>query len=148
MIEEPTRYLLSLLDKYSIKAIFYILDCDRQENSNLYDSIVEAGHTIGSHGKYHYHDEYSDSPLFRSPYWDTTPMPFPPAGGFFFRFMPFWYVKWATKKSGVFWIHPHDLLKWHPTTSSLLLNMKRQLGLNGSRKKLERLLREVSFGRA
>lgn len=102
---------------------------------------------MGWHGWYHDHNERDPGEYanFRSPYWDTTPMPWPPSGGFFFRFMPFWYVKWAVKKSGVFWIHPHDLMEDHPRLKNPFLNLKRHWGLKGARAKLDRLLSEVKF---
>ena len=144
-IEEPTFFLLDLLDKYKVKAIFFILGKTADENPEMVEEIESSGHILGSHGYYHYHNEASDEPLYRSPYWDITPMPWPPSGGFFFRAMPLIYVKYSLHKSGIFWIHPHDIDLGHPKVSNLWLNWKRHVGLKTARKKLERLLQEVSF---
>lgn len=160
-----TDFILDILEKYGVKAIFYCLGQDADCEPELVRKIEGRGHVIGSHGWHHSHNEklndYYDRDCrgllrvilgkndetfpYRSPYWDTTPMPQPPSGGFFFRFMPFWYVKWAVKKSGVFWIHPHDLDEDHPRLKNPLLNWKRHVGLRGARAKLDRLLSEVQF---
>lgn len=146
-INEPTEYILNLLDKHNIRATFYCLGIDVHQNWGLFKKI-EKKHEIGCHGYYHYHDEprYMADIKFRSPFWDLTKMPFPPSGGFFFRIMPLWYIKWAIKKSDVFWIHLHDLDERHPKLKNPFLNWKRHVGLKGARRKLERLLQEVSFG--
>ena len=143
-IEEPTHYLLSLFEKHKIKSIFYVLGWLKNENPDLFNEIVREGHKIGSHGYWHERNEHQNG-LFRSPYWDKTPIPWPPSGGFFFRFMPFWYIKWAIKRSGMFWIHPHDIMKDHPRLDDSWLNWKRHVGIRNSRAKLERLLKEVKF---
>ena len=149
-VYEPTIKILHLLDKYKVKAIFYVLGwLEDQLNKSMslaYYEIKGAGHVIGSHGYWHNHNESSNNPLFRSPYWDTTLMPWPPAGGFFFRAMPYNYVKWATEKSGVFWIHPHDLDEGHPKLKDKWLNFKRHVGLKDAVNKLERLISEVNWG--
>jgi len=145
-IYEPTIFLLKVLDIFSVKAIFYILGSTMIRNLRVYDTIIKAGHIIGTHGHFHRHNLYIDHPLFRSPYWDTTPMPYPPSGGFFFRLLPFNYIKWAIEKSGVFWIHPHDLDTKHPYVDNKWINLKRHIGLKKSRLKLFRLLSEVEFG--
>lgn len=143
--------LLAMLENNNVKALFYILGRFEDEHQGITSFIHEKGHDIGSHGFYHDHDEKSPFPImipYRSPYWDTTPMPFPPSGGVFFRFMPLWYIKWALKKSGVFWLHLHDLDKEHPKLKNPIMNWKRHVGLKTARAKLERLLREVKWGAA
>lgn len=145
-VEEPTYFLLGILKKYGVRAIFYALGDTVRKNLHLYLEIKRQGHILGWHGARHIHNLKSSYELFRSPYWDTTPMPFPPSGGFFFRAMPFWYVKWAVKASGTFWIHPHDVDEGHPRLNNQMLNWKRHIGLTTARKKLERLLSEVQFG--
>jgi len=143
-IQEPTEFLLDLLAKYNVKATFYVLGLVFEEHEDLVSEIANLGHTLGSHGYKHDHN-LCGSGIFRSPYWDTTPMPQPPSGGFFFRALPLTYIKWAVKKSGVFWLHPHDIDEGHPKLKNPLLNIKRHIGLKGARKKLERLLQEVEF---
>lgn len=130
--------------KYNVKAIFYILGYTKLKQPEVFKWIKDSGHMIADHGEHHSHNYYGEDP-YRSPYWDTTPMPWPPSGGFFFRFMPFWYVKWAVQKSGVFWIHPHDIDEKHPKLRNPFLNWKRHVGLKTAKKKLERLLQEVKF---
>ena len=156
--KEIVPYLILLLEDHGIKAIFYVLGWIAYKDESQIRLISDEGHIIGSHGTLHKKGEkigdFSDrrcrdlldyivnkeTLYYRSPYWDTTPMPWPPAGGFFFRFMPYWYVKWAVKKSGVFWIHPHDLYENHPKLKNPWLNWKRHVGLKNARRKLERLL--------
>lgn len=131
-------FILDLLEKYSVKAVFYVLG--RFEKENLHTNLVEYhGHIKKSHGYWHDWGELAD----RSPYWSVDKMPWPPSGGFFFRVMPLWYLKWAIKKSGVFWIHPHDLMENHPKLRNPFLNWKRRVGLKTARAKLDRLLSEV-----
>jgi len=145
-------YLLPILKKNKVRAIFYVLGRFKKENESLVEAISDDGHIMGSHGHYHDHNETITPRIsyythhYRSPYWDTTPMPWPPSGGFFFRALPYAWTRWATLKSGVFWIHPHDLDEEHPKLKNPLLNWKRHVGLKTARKKLERLLSEVKFG--
>lgn len=147
-VTEPTYFLLDILDKYEVKAIFYILGVTMINNPLVYQDIVDRGHIIGWHGLTHYHRVPDDGSVdyFRSPYWDNTKLPYPPAGGFFFRFMPFNYVKWAVKESEIFFLHPHDVMPDHPQIKNPFLNWKRHVGLKDARKKLDRLLEEVEFG--
>lgn len=153
-IEEPTSFLLDILDKYEVRALFYILGMARFRYPDVFEEIKSRGHALGDHGfwhehnlslKWHSYNRHAEEP-FRSPYWDTTPMPWPPSGGFFFRALPLEIVKSFAKKSGVFWLHPHDIDEDHPRLKNPLLNWKRHVGLKGARKKLERLLSEVKFG--
>lgn len=134
-------YLVQLLNRHKIKAIFYVLHDFALECGELVDAIRKR-HVVKSHGHHHYYDEKAD----RSPYWNSTPMPFPPSGGFFFRLLPLWYIKWAVKKSGIFWIHPHDVDEGHPGVKNPLLNWKRHVGLKNARKKLERLVNDIEWG--
>ncbi|MBU2052566.1 DUF3473 domain-containing protein [Patescibacteria group bacterium] len=134
-------FLFDILDKYHVKPIVYRLGIWREENRDDCAKIRERGYVLKSHGIHHYYDEDAE----RSPYWNQEGLPFPPSGGFFFRLMPLCYLKWAIKKSGVFWIHPHDLDETHPKLKNPFMNWKRHVGLKGARKKLERLLKEVRF---
>lgn len=137
-------FLLDMLQKYEVRAVFYVLGWLRDMMPELCGEIADRGHSIGSHGYWHGHNEFG-GPGFRSPYWDTTPMPFPPSGGFFFRVMPLSYLKLAIGASKVFWLHPHDIDEGHPKLSNVALNWKRHVGLKDSREKLERILEEVAF---
>lgn len=144
------QHLLDQLAKHEVKAIFYVLGRFEYEFPGMVETIKDAGHIIGDHGFFHDHKESQQyprlNPYYRSPYWDTTPMPWPPSGGFFFRALPLEIVKYNLRKSGVFWIHPHDLDESHPRLTNPLLNWKRHVGLKGARAKLDRLLSEVQFG--
>lgn len=146
---DSVNWLRYKLDQYKIRAIFYVLGRFAEEFPGMVEAIKADGHIIGDHGFFHDHGESQQYPrlnrYYRSPYWDTEPMPWPPSGGFFFRAMPYAYVKWAVEESGVFWVHPHDLDKNHPQIKNPLLNWKRHIGLKQSRLKLERLLQEVKF---
>lgn len=128
--------------RIQFKANIYVLEDWIKENHQEYCDLYKKFGSLKSHGTHHYYDEDAD----RSPYFNQEGIPFPPSGGFFFRFMPFWYVKWAVKESGIFWIHPHDLDENHPKLKNPFMNWKRHVGLKGAKKKLERLLREVKFG--
>lgn len=140
LVAEPTYWLLDELKLADVKAIFYILGHTKLRHKEVYEAIVDEGHVIGSHGYYHRHDEWEPG-LFRSPYWDRTPMP-GWSGGFFFRFLPYALFKNYLEKSGVFWIHPHDILLEHPKLRNPVLNFKRQYGLKESRQKLRRVLND------
>ena len=143
-IQNTTNFLLGILDKYEVKAIIYSLGWLEDKYPNYIGLFKYAGHLVGSHGYWHGRNEYEPG-LFRSPYWDKSDIPLPPSGGFFFRAMPLSYVKWAVKKSGMFWIHPHDVDEFHPILEDKLLNWKRHIGLKTARKKLDCLLNEVEF---
>lgn len=122
------EYLVKLLDKHKITAVIYKLE-------NI--EVKESRHIIKTHGKYHRWWENAD----RRPYqWLGL------TGGFWFRLLPYWFVKRQILKHGLFYIHPHDLDLNHPKLSNWLLNWKRHVGLKTVRGKLERLLKEVTFG--
>ena len=122
------------------KPKIYVLKDWKEENFKIYCDL-NMKYELLSHGVHHYYDEKAD----RSPYFNQEGLPWPPSGGFFFRIMPLWYLKWAIKKSGVFWIHPHDLDENHPKLKNPIMNWKRHVGLKTARAKLERLLQEVKF---
>jgi len=158
LVYANAMFLLNTLEKYNVKAIFYCLGSVAEEYPHLMLIIRKRGHVIGSHGYWHGHNEkigdasdflsrkvLPDSICYRSPYWDTTPMPWPPSGGFFFRALPLWLVKLNSRLSGTFWIHPHDVVEKHPKLKSRFINWKRNIGLKNSRQKLDRLLKEVRF---
>jgi len=100
-----------------------------------------ANYEVKSHGVYHNYDEKAD----RSPYFNQEGLPFPPSGGFFFRLLPVFYLKWAIRKSGICWLHPHDLDEDHPKLKNPFMNWKRHVGLKGAKAKLERLLKEIDW---
>ena len=120
-------WLLDLLERYKIKAVIYKLE---------YIPFESDVHIVKTHGKYHRWWEIAD----RRPYqWLGF------TGGFWFRFLPYWFVKWQVKKQGLIYLHPHDVDEEHPKLKNPILNFKRHVGLKGARKKLERLLQEVEF---
>lgn len=158
-IEEPTYWLLDTLDKFKVKAHWYILGALIEKHSNLVWEIVRRGHTVGSHGWYHGHNEKEGNLLdleckrrlkslvghcegFRSPYWDTTPRP-GYSGGAYFRLLPLALVRSETKRTGQFWIHPHDLDEGQPRIKGG--PFWRYMGLKGARQKLVRLLQEIEW---
>lgn len=167
-------WLFSELNRRGISALVYVngwmLEMNKKSIPQILKSLSVVGekgssHVFGSHGYSHRHNEKAGnesdiktrklmkdcelepSASYRSPYWDTTPMPWPPSGGFFFRSMPYTYVKWAVETSGVFWIHPHDVMENHPRLKNPLLNWKRRIGQKTARAKLERLLSEIEWGK-
>ena len=147
--QESALWLLKQLSLYKIKAVVYVLGRFAEEFPDVVREFIKEGHIIGDHGHYHDYGEAQEYPFinkfYRSPYWATEKMPYPPSGGFFFRFMPYWYVKAAAEDSGVFWIHPHDIMENHPKLKNPWLNWKRHIGLKGARKKLERLMKELKW---
>jgi len=144
--KSPVYELFMLLDKYNITPHVYELDDWRRENNPpkwFWDLKIKWANNWKSHGVHHYYDEKAD----RSPYFNQEGLPIPPSGGFFFRILPLFLLRWAIKKTGIFWIHPHDLDENHPKVNNLLLNWKRQVGTKGALKKLERLIQTGVFNR-
>lgn len=131
--------LFPLLEKYEVHPTIYYLS-GMISGRDMFE-FRQRGWKYASHGVHHYYDEKAD----RSPYFNQEGIPFPPSGGFFFRVLPLWYIKWAIKKSGTFWIHPHDLDESHPKVSGAWINFKRHVGIKTAKKKLEKLLKEVRF---
>ncbi|MFY7964883.1 MAG: polysaccharide deacetylase family protein [Chitinophagaceae bacterium] len=79
-----TPYVLDLLKQYNAKATFFCIGKNVEENRNIYNRIIEEGHTVGNHTQHHLNgwkvsdDDYIndikqaanniDSKLFRPPY--------------------------------------------------------------------------------
>lgn len=158
---ESIEFILQLLNKYSVKANFYVLGMIAEIYPETIRRISNHGHKIGSHGYLHFHNEHERDKGdlatreilatlgiecfgYRSPYWDSNPIP-GKSGGFFFRALPLWMLKNEIKKSKVFWIHPHDIMLHHPSLKDPFLDWKRHFGLKHSRLKLERLLSDGIF---
>jgi hypothetical protein len=144
MVAEPTHYLLDLLRRHQVRAVFYVVGWLIKERRDLYDKIVEAGHIIGDHTYHHSMDSGRVPGVpFRAPRWQGEKRLY--SGGFWLRAMPYWWLKREVERTGIFFIHPHDLLWEHPKCEGRLQNLQRQWGLKTSRDKLERLMREVKF---
>jgi peptidoglycan/xylan/chitin deacetylase (PgdA/CDA1 family) len=85
---ESTPHILSLLDKYGIKAIFFCNGLAAQKYPALIDDIKLKGHVVGNHGHSHYDgwktsdivycddikraSEFTSGTLFRPPYGHLT----------------------------------------------------------------------------
>lgn len=141
-IDEPTDYLLDLLKRHKIKAIFYMVGWLSNKRIDLFDKIRHAGHVLGDHTYYHRmpDNELTKRPyLFRAPRWEGEKRLF--SGGFWMRAMPYWWLKREVEKTGIFFLHPHDVMLKHPDAG--IRTFDRRLGLKTSRDKLERLCREV-----
>lgn len=147
LVDEPTQYLLDLLRRHDVKAIFYCVGWLRDRKMKLFEQIYDEGHLLGDHTYLHTYEKRSkeelDNPLFRAPRWQGVKRLY--SGGFWFRLMPYWWIKKEVEKTGVFFIHPHDLLFDHPDCGNPIKTFERRLGLKTSRDKLERLMREVKF---
>lgn len=140
LIHEPTMFLLDILDKYDVSAVFYILGKTLERSYEDYAAIVRRQrHVIRSHGYFHYRYEDAD----RKPY---ANLGF--TGGFYFRAFPYWFIKREVERTGNYYLHPHDIMLEHPTVKNPILNMKRQIGLKQSRLKLERLLGDIEWDAA
>jgi len=126
---ESFEWLCDLLDEHEIKAVFYSVD-------HLRFLVDQDTHILRTHGKYHKKHEVAD----REPYANLGL-----TGGFWFRLLPLWFIKWNIKRRGFFYIHLHDIEEDHPILKNKLLNWKRHAGLKTARRKLERLLMEVHF---
>lgn len=55
---ESVRFTLDLLDKYGVRATFFVLGSAAEEHPEVLEMIYERGHEIGSHA-------YSHEPLYR-----------------------------------------------------------------------------------
>ena len=144
LVQEPTEYLLDLLSRHNVKAIFYVVGWLRFSSPLQFSQIVSAGHTIGDHTWSH--DVEDGQPRFkpfRAPRWKGEKRLY--SGGFWFRFMPYSWIKKEVERTGIFFIHPHDIMESHPRCDNPLRNWIRQAGLKTSRDKLERLMREVDW---
>ena len=165
-IRENTFCLLNILEKYHVKARFYILGDIARRHEGLVESVAKHGHQLANHGMWHQPSEkgvdrdcYDASYLimcigqrhnqyppytYRSPYWKHTAMP-GMTGGVFFRVLPYWLFKSYLDESQVFWIHPHDIYGTPIREGSTFLQLKRKIGLRGAEEKLHRLLSETKF---
>lgn len=143
LIEEPTYYLLDLLRRHDVKAVFYCVGWLTHHSPLLFSKIKSEGHLIGDHTYYHKMplNQVTPSPLFRAPRWKGQKRLL--SGGFWFRLMPYWWIKKEVEKTGCFFIHPHDVMESHPECG--IRTFDRRLGLKTSRDKLERLMREVTW---
>lgn len=144
-IKEPTLYLLDLLRRHDVKAIFYCVGWLKDRAPGLFKSIVLDGHSIGDHTYYHNSDILTENTNinipYRAPRWKGEKRLF--SGGFWFRLMPYWWIKKEVEKEGIFFIHPHDVLLEHPKCG--LRTFDRNIGFKTSRDKLERLVRELDW---
>lgn len=83
-IPEETPWVLDLLDRYGIKATFFLVGDNVRRNPGLLDEIRRRGHSYGNHTMHHLQgmkvktrrylrdvseaDKLIDSPLFRPPH--------------------------------------------------------------------------------
>lgn len=150
LVREPTMYLLDLLRRHQIKAIFYCVGWLGSKCGDLVAQIEQEGHIIGDHSYFHTYEKWGPDtladPIFRAPKFKGQKRLY--GGGFFLRAMPYWWLKRQVLKEGMFYVHPHDLLWEHPRLTNPLHNLKRCIGLKTVRDKLERLTREVEFADA
>ena len=133
-------WLLYKLQDYDVHPTCYILEDFDKEFPQFRKTLEACNWKIKSHGVHHYYDEKAD----RSPYFNQEGQPgF--CGGFFFRALPLWLIKSEIKRTGLFYIHPHDLDEEHPKLKNPFLNWKRHFGIKRAKEKLEKLLKEVKF---
>jgi len=136
--QSDVNWLYDLLAKHNIMPISYVLKDWADENSDTNCHLVNSMYTVKSHGVHHYYDEKAD----RSPYFNQEGIPgF--CGGFFFRLLPSWLIRMEIRRTGMFYIHPHDLDVNHPKLKNPLMNWKRHVGLKGAKKKLEALIESI-----
>ena len=149
--EEIAYRLLSQLARNGVKATWYILGHVAENHTKLIQFIQKLGHRIGSHGYWHGHGESENdaSDIFArrflpecvgyiSPFWDTTPRP-GIGGGAFFRTLPYSMLKQEIKRSGVFYIHPHDLV------GVPIGPLRRRVFLCNPWERLEHLLQDIKW---
>ena len=142
-VEEPTMYLLDLLRRHDIKAIFYVVGWLRNNCRELFDNIEKEGHVIGNHTYYHNGGNVTLEENFRGPRWFGEKRLY--SGGFWLRTMPYWWIKREVEKTGILFVHPHDILLEHVDCGEPIKTLERSLGIKTSRDKLERLCRELSW---
>ena len=149
--QDITFRFLSLLGRHGVKAHFYVLGHVAEYHPKLIETIEKIGHPIGSHGYWHRHNEWEGDASdqlarthlpaacqgYRSPFWDTTPRP-GLAGGFFFRVLPYKIILQEIRKTGIMYLHPHDL--YHQSRGPL----RRRVGQRHVWDKLDRILTEAS----
>lgn len=86
---EATPFVLDQLQRYNAKATFFCIGKNVVEHPDIYQRILEEGHTTGNHTHNHLNGwktgtdkylenifearKYIDSPLFRPPYGRITP---------------------------------------------------------------------------
>lgn len=142
-IDEPTHYLLDLLHRHDIKAIWFTVGWLADRRPNLLEKIKSDGHKIGYHSYFHRHDPADIPPdnFYRAPRFKGQKRLY--SGGFWFRLMPYWWIKREVEKTGTLYIHPHDILFKHPACG--IRTFDRRIGLKTSRDKLERLCREIKW---
>lgn len=89
-IPEVTPWVLDILDKYGIKATFFMVGDNARRHPWLVDDIKRRGHSYGNHTMHHLQglkvttlrymrditeaNEYIDSPLFRPPHGLMRPL--------------------------------------------------------------------------
>lgn len=142
MVVEPTYYLLDLLKRHQVKAIFYCVGWLKDRHPTLIMDMEREGHIIGDHT--YYHEGTHGKQPFRAPRFKGQKRLY--SGGFWFRLLPYKWIKKLVEKEGIFFIHPHDLLEDHPDCGNAFKTFERKIGLKTVRDKLERLIREVKFG--
>lgn len=136
--------LFHLLDKYNITPHVYELrDWWRENNPPgwFWKLKIKWSHQWKSHGEHHYYDEKAD----RSPYFNQEGLP-GLCGGFFFRILPLFIIRKEVERTGIFYIHPHDVDICHPRLSSPWMDFKRRVGTKGALAKLEKLIQSGIFG--
>ena len=155
--KEAVFWILAQLQVYNVKAIFYVLGMIYEKD--LIEEIKSGGHIIGSHGFYHFKGERINDnsnslaiktlngdlhTKYRSPYWFSTKRP-GKAGGFYLRAYPYSQLKDELIRTGVLYLHPHDITLGEPANKNPYYWLKRHLGLHTSRAKVVQLLKEIKF---
>lgn len=83
-IPEVTPWILDILDRYGVKATFFMVGDNARRHRNLYEEVVARGHRVGNHTMHHLQGlkenslrylrdveeaaEYIESNLFRPPH--------------------------------------------------------------------------------
>jgi len=81
---EITEWVLDVLAKYKIRATFFCLGCNTDQNTGIYLKIINSGHAVGNHSYHHINgwdtndekylsdikktNELLNAKLFRPPY--------------------------------------------------------------------------------
>lgn len=149
---EVAHRLRRMLARHHVQATWYVVGQLAKSYPDLISALAADGHAIGSHGYWHRHGERdgdaSDQQTravlphcvgYRSPYWDTTACP-GRSGGVWFRVLPYQWLKRNIQRTGVLWLHPHDLEDWY-----LGGPLRRHLFFCRPWERLERLLTELTW---
>jgi polysaccharide deacetylase family protein (PEP-CTERM system associated) len=149
-LEERTSWIIDILKKYGLRYDSSIFPF-RTHYYGVIDAPLFPYRISSSNIKVKSSKEnFLEFPLsvYRMP---VLKMNIPFAGGFYFRFLPYWFVRMALKKinkvgqPGICYIHNWELDASQPRISPLKGQIYHYWGLSTAEKKLTKLLNDFDF---